>query len=123
MNNNVDVCCCIHVSICVCLYCVFLCIGLYLYASLYVYASLELEFSNPSDKIWMHHSLSVYLLCCIQFLDANGIMLMLFDPIDAQQLSRDSTVLLFAADDTVCIKQDLSESIYLFLILGKWEKQ
>ncbi len=37
----------------------------------------------------------LYLLSFAQFLDAYGIMIILFDPIDTQQLSQESLILLF----------------------------
>ncbi len=52
----------------------------------------------PSDKAWKKappHAQLVYLLSFAQFLDTYGIMIMLFDPIDTQQLSQDSLILLF----------------------------
>ncbi len=50
----------------------------------------------PSDKAWKKAPRPlVYLLSFTQFLDAYGIMFMLFDPIDTKQLSQDSLILQF----------------------------
>ncbi len=52
----------------------------------------------PSDKAWKKappQTPLVYLLSFAQFLDAYGIVIMLFDPIDTQELSQDSLILLF----------------------------
>ncbi len=52
----------------------------------------------------------VYLFSFTQYLDAYGIMIMLFDPTDTQQLSQDSLILLFVitSDYTKYIKKGLS---------------
>ncbi len=67
----------------------------------------------PSDKAWEKvppHPSLLYLLSFTQFLDASGIMIMLFDLIDTQQLSQDSLILLFdmTSDYTKYIKKGLS---------------
>ncbi len=51
----------------------------------------------PSGEAWKNVSLppSVYLLSFAQFLDACGVMIMLFDPTDTRHLSQDCLILLF----------------------------
>ncbi len=47
-----------------------------------------------SDKAWKKAPPTVYLLSFAQFLDAYGIMIILFNPTDTQQLSQDSLIVL-----------------------------
>ncbi len=58
----------------------------------------------PSDEAC--NAVPLYLLTFTRFLDAYGIVIMLFDPIDAQQLSQESLILRF--DYTKYIKKGLS---------------
>ncbi len=77
----------------------------------------------PSDKAWKKappQPRFVYLLSFGQSLDACG-MIMLFDPIDIQQLSQDSLTLLFdiTSDYTKYIKKKVDPKA--FISFWPWE--
>lgn len=60
---------------------------------------LEQGFSNsdwgPPIRQTFEQGALVYLFSCAQYLEAYGITIMLFDPIDTQQWGQDSLILLF----------------------------